>query len=148
MNMFKGLLFLHGHFTRPEDIEDAPAAGRAEYGARTAANDFVHPLGNRAASAAWFGRDPGTSPQAASQIASNTPDVPTARTAHTMSSRKRGGVLAHLLYLGGRPMHAGHNLDIEEPFEQLGDDDDIAPPAPRRTGAAVRRVASTQTCTG
>ena len=64
------------------------------------------------------------------------------------SPRKPAGFLAHLLYLGGRPMHAGHNLDIEEPFEQLGGNDGIAAPAARRTGTTVRRVASTQTCTG
>lgn len=27
----------------------------------------------------------------------------------------------HLAFLGGRPMHAGHNLDLDEPFEQLGE---------------------------
>lgn len=26
MNVYKGLLFLHGHLLRPEDLEDAPAA--------------------------------------------------------------------------------------------------------------------------
>ena len=144
MNMFKGLLFLHGHFTRPEDLDDVPANGRTEYGAHTAANDFVRPLGNRAGSAAWFGRDTGTSPQAASR----TRNVPAARTAPLASSRKRGGVLARLLYLGGRPMHVGHNLDIEEPFGQLAGDDGVAVSPPRRMDSPVSCVRSAQTCTG
>ncbi|MEO6066091.1 MAG: hypothetical protein ABIP49_09970 [Lysobacterales bacterium] len=145
MNMFKGLLFLHGHSTRPEDLDDAPASGRAEYGARTAANDFVRPLGNRAASSARFGRDTGKSTEPSSQTVSRTRNVQPVRMA---SPRKPAGFLAHLLYLGGRPMHAGHNLDIEEPFEQLASEDDIAAHARRRARASARRVGSTQTCTG
>jgi hypothetical protein len=52
MNMFKGLMFLHGHFTRPEDLDEA----RSEYGAHTAAADFAPALGNRAASMSWLSR--------------------------------------------------------------------------------------------
>ncbi len=148
MNMFKGLLFLHGHSTRPEDLDDAPLAGRAEYGAHTAADDFVQPLGNRAASAAWFGRNTGKSTEPSSQIVSRTRNVQPARTARIASPHKPAGFFAHLLYLGGRPMHAGHNLDIEEPFEQLASEDVLAAPAAHRRDAAARRVASTQTCTG
>ncbi len=145
MNMFKGLLFLHGHFTRPEDLDDAPVVGRIEYGAHTAAADFVRPLGNRAASAGRFGRGMGKSTAPSSQIVSRTRNLRPARTA---SPHKPAGFLAHLLYLGGRPMHAGHNLDIEEPFEQLASEDVLAAPAAHRRDAAARRVASTQTCTG
>ncbi len=76
MNLFKGLLFLEGHFTRPEDLDD----------------DFARP-GDRAAGG--DGRGTGVRPAPAL------------------------GVLASLQFLGGRPMHAGHNLDLEEPFEQL-----------------------------
>lgn len=61
MNVFKGLLFLHGHFVRPEDVE---------------------PAGDEAPSPA-----PARNP------------------------------LADLRFLGGRPMHAGHNFDVEEPFD-------------------------------
>lgn len=57
-SMFKGLMFLHGHFIRPDDLAETP---RKQYGARTAAAEFGRPLGNRAASAAWFGR--GGAPQ-------------------------------------------------------------------------------------
>ena len=80
MNLFKGLMFLDGHFTRPEDIDD----------------DFA-PLGNRAEAARWRAARPGlgTVGEAAPRL----------------------GVLQNLLLLGGRPMHAGHNLDLEEPFE-------------------------------
>lgn len=58
MNLFKGLLFLHGHFTTAEFAEDS----RTEYGAATAAREFVPELGNRAASARWFDRWARTSP--------------------------------------------------------------------------------------
>lgn len=80
MNLFKGLMFLEGHFTRPEDIDD----------------DFS-PLGNHAAGERWRAERPGL-PAAA-------------------DAAPRLGLLQNLLLLGGRPMHAGHNLDVEEPFE-------------------------------
>jgi hypothetical protein len=51
MNIYKGLLFLHGYVT---DVpQDEPA--RREYGARTAADDIAPPLGNRVLSRQWFG---------------------------------------------------------------------------------------------
>jgi hypothetical protein len=91
--LFKGLMFLHGHFTRPEDLDPGFA-----------------PLGNRAASARWFAGNPGDGATA------DAPARPRRR-AHPPT-----GVVARLLhdleYLGGRPMTAGHNVDIEEPFPQ------------------------------
>lgn len=69
-DLFKGLMFLEGHFTHPEDIDD----------------DFA--------------------PAAVAQAPETEP-------------APRLGVLQHLLLLGGRPMHAGHNLDVDEPFEVL-----------------------------
>ena len=51
MNIFKGLLFLHGHIIDLEQ-DDAP---RREYGARTAADEIAPPLGNRVLSREWFG---------------------------------------------------------------------------------------------
>lgn len=91
--LFKGLMFLHGHFTRPEELDPGFA-----------------PLGNRSASARWFAGNPG---------AGATADTP----AHAWrSARSRTGTVARLLhdleYLGGRPMTAGHNDDVEEPFPQ------------------------------
>lgn len=56
MNLFKGLLFLHGHFATTEFAEDSRPDGRTEYGAATAAREFVPELGNRAASTRWFDR--------------------------------------------------------------------------------------------
>ena len=50
--LFKGLLFLHG-YTRPVDTGDRHA--RQRFGARTAAEGFARPLGNRVASRQWFG---------------------------------------------------------------------------------------------
>jgi hypothetical protein len=55
MNIFKGLLFLHG-YTSPADYRaELDDQIRRQFGARTAAGDFVAPLGNRAASARSFG---------------------------------------------------------------------------------------------
>jgi hypothetical protein len=54
MNIFKGLLFLHGHVL-DLDLDDAP---RREYGARTAADEIAPPLGNRVLSREWFGPAP------------------------------------------------------------------------------------------
>lgn len=79
MNLFKGLMFLDGHFTRPEDLEETPSAAPAP----------------RSASGAM----PALS------------------------------LLQHLQFLGGRPMHPGHNLDLEEPFEQLAANDAALQPA-------------------
>ena len=99
-DLFKGLMFLEGHFTRPDDL-DGPSVS----------------LGNRAASERWFSRNRGAGDQPA----------------------KTGlGLLAHLSFLGGRPMHAGHNLDIEEPFEQFAAD----PAAPAANDALLRQCAS------
>lgn len=81
-DMFKGLMFLQGHFTRPDDLDPS------------------FPLGNRAASERWFAGKAGTG----------------ARTGKPATGLN---LLDHLSFLGGRPMHAGHNLDIEEPFEQF-----------------------------
>lgn len=58
-------------------------------------------LGNRAASAHWFAAHGGDG------RAAKVPDAFSA--------------IEHLSFLGGRPMHAGHNLDLDEPFEQLGE---------------------------
>lgn len=151
MNMFKGLLFLHGHFTRPEDLDESAVVGRTAYGARTAADDFARPLGNRAASAAWFGpnaRRPVSEPNAA---APTTRNVPSIRKAQAVPSHEpRTHFLDHLLYLGGRPMHAGHNFDVAEPFEQAARADTVR--QTRRTTAQERSAPSaiphSQTCNG
>lgn len=73
MNMFKGLMFLDGHFTRPEDLEETLPAAPAPESASGAAPALT--------------------------------------------------LLQHLQFLGGRPMHPGNNLDLEEPFEQLAAND-------------------------
>jgi hypothetical protein len=51
MNIYKGLLFLHGYVSelKPEDV------ARPEYGARTATDEIAPPLGNRVLSRQWFG---------------------------------------------------------------------------------------------
>lgn len=98
-DMFKGLMFLQGHFTRPDDLDPSL------------------PLGNRAASDRWFAGKAGT---AADRPATGL------------------NLLDHLTFLGGRPMHAGHNLDIEEPFEQFA----TAPGQGAANDAALRQCAS------
>lgn len=61
MNLFKGLMFLHGHFTRLEDLAETvvqPSEQGEEAG-------FGAALGNRAASRRWFARNPGAGPRKA-----------------------------------------------------------------------------------
>ncbi len=121
MNMFKGLMFLDGHFTRPEDLEEP----RAEYGAHTAAADFGATLGNRAASASWLARQGRRARSTTDSSADST--APTREIfAKRASAREQAasvtptqgpGLLDQLFLLGGRPMHAGHNFDLDEPFE-------------------------------
>jgi hypothetical protein len=53
MNLFKGLLFLHGHLT--PDAARTQAAPRLEFGAHTAAAEIAPELGNRVLSRQWFG---------------------------------------------------------------------------------------------
>jgi hypothetical protein len=123
MNLFKGLMFLDGHFTRPEDLEEP----RAEYGAHTAATDFGPTLGNRAASASWLARQgrrarstadsaTGSSAAGTREISARRAGSATEQTA-SVTPTKGPGLLDQLFLLGGRPMHAGYNLDLDEPFE-------------------------------
>ena len=122
MNLFKGLMFLDGHFTRPEDLEEP----RAEYGAHTAAADFGPTLGNRAASASWLARQGrrarSTTDSATESSAARSREISAQRAAsaigHAVVKPAKGpGLLDQLFLLGGRPMHAGYNLDLDEPFE-------------------------------
>ena len=54
MNIFKGLLFLHG-YANPADYQaELDDQMRHQFGADTAAGDFAAPLGNRAASGRAF----------------------------------------------------------------------------------------------
>ena len=123
MNLFKGLMFLDGHFTRPEDLEEP----RAEYGAHTAAADFGPTLGNRAASAGWLARQ-GRRARSTTDTAARSREISAQRTASAIGQAaaighaavkpaKGPGLLDQLFLLGGRPMHAGYNLDLDEPFE-------------------------------
>ena len=57
MNIYKGLLFLHGHVNPANFSDFIDAQARYHYGASTAAEELAPPLGNRAASRRWFGRD-------------------------------------------------------------------------------------------
>jgi hypothetical protein len=55
MNIFKGLLFLHGYINPADYQAELDDPLRRQFGARTAASEFVPPLGNRAASRRAFG---------------------------------------------------------------------------------------------
>lgn len=55
MNIFKGLLFLHGYINPADYQAESDAPVRREFGAHTAASEFVPPLGNRAAAGRLFG---------------------------------------------------------------------------------------------
>ena len=62
MNIFKGLLFLHG-YTNPADYQaELDDQIRRQFGAGTAASEFVPPLGNRAAAQRAFGVPPRPAP--------------------------------------------------------------------------------------
>lgn len=89
--LFKGLMFLQGHFTRPEDL-DGGAAAQARAPQQPA------------------------SPQPAPAQAPAPEPAP------------RLGLLQNVWLLGGRPMHAGHNTDLEEPFDVLPAANDAAAP--------------------
>lgn len=76
---------------------------------------------------------------AGKETPAGTGEAPRTRTPHRADRRHWKASVARLLrnleYLGGRPMTAGHNDDIEEPF-------------PRHPGVASARLrASTKPCT-
>jgi len=75
MNLYKGLLFLHGH------VADTDLARRLD--------DDVPPA------------------------------APAARRVPARRSHVWRALLRNLWMLGGRPMTAGHNDDLEEPFERV-----------------------------
>ena len=66
MNIFKGLLFLHGYVSPAYIREfDADPTPRREFGAHTAAAELAAPLGNAVESRRWFGAaNPVAHPQA------------------------------------------------------------------------------------
>jgi len=55
MNIFKGLLFLHGYINPADYQAELEDPARRQFGAGTAAGEFVPPLGNRAAAQRAFG---------------------------------------------------------------------------------------------
>ena len=59
MDIFKGLLFLHGYINPADYQAELEDQVRRQFGAATAASEFVPPLGNRAASRRAFGPRPG-----------------------------------------------------------------------------------------
>jgi hypothetical protein len=81
MNLYKGLLFLHGH------VADTDLACRL--------TDDV--------------------PAKITPVAA----APAARRAPARPGRVWRALLRNLWMLGGRPMTAGHNDDLEEPFERV-----------------------------
>lgn len=63
MNIYKELLFLHGHVNPASVASFNAQAPRFHYGARTAANDIAPELGNRAVSRRRFGGTAKTVPK-------------------------------------------------------------------------------------
>ena len=55
MNIFKGLLFLHGYINPADYQAELDDQIRRQFGAATAASEFVPPLGNRVAAQRAFG---------------------------------------------------------------------------------------------
>lgn len=95
MNFYTGLLFLDGH------IADASLAASLSDGGEPAASDSD---GSQPAR----GDAPIRSPRGANRRPS-----PNALRRHAMN------LFQTLMFLGGRPMTAGHNHDSGEPFPQL-----------------------------
>jgi hypothetical protein len=62
MNIFKGLLFLHGYINPADYQAGLDDQIRRRFGAATAASEFVPPLGNHAAAQRAFGPPPRTAP--------------------------------------------------------------------------------------
>lgn len=119
MNLFKGLMFLGGHFVRPEDIDD----------------DFA-PLGNRTASARFRASRPGVreAPAGAPAVAEASDD----ESGDAAGEPPGGGLLRSLLLPGARPMYAGRDLDLFGGFDAAAaanDDEATAASARRDEGA-------------
>ena len=67
------------------------------------------------------------------------------RDAHpAKQSKKAFGLYEDLLFLGGRPMTAGHNDDIDEPFPQTYADEPQL--QSRRLGGGRRQAPQSQSC--
>lgn len=60
----------------------------------------------------------------------------------TKQGKKAFSLYEDLLFLGGRPMTAGHNDDIDEPFPQTGADADEAQASVDRPGNSRRGYAA------
>lgn len=68
-------------------------------------------------------------------------DAPSARPAPSPESKRKAfSLYEDLLFLGGRPMTAGHNDDIDESFPQIRDTG--SQPGSHRLGARQRNRAS------
>lgn len=130
-DMFKGLMFLQGHFVQPHE---GHAASR---------------LGNRDASARWFAGHAGTARKPADSGFSLIEQLAflggrPMRAGHNFDiddgfeqlteenpTNTDFSLVEQLTFLGGRPMHAGHNFDIDDGFDQLAEAaNDDAPPVP------------------
>ena len=69
------------------------------------------------------------------------------RDARPVKPREKAfGLYEDLLFLGGRPMTAGHNDDIDEPFPQTHADEAQAQPQPHRFGGRRKQTLQSQSC--
>lgn len=138
MNIFKGLMFLQGHFVRPEDLDDGFA-----------------PLGNRGAGARWKAAHPGEARASGREAAPAAGATGTdaarddadgdrwpARTARgdADASDPVASLIDDLLVMAGRPPRGGRgrNLILDAPFEPG--------PAANDAPAGARRPTACATC--
>lgn len=112
MNIFKGLMFLQGHFVRPEDLDDGFA-----------------PLGNRSAGERWKATHPGE-PRASGE------DAPAEAGAGEPGEPATSLVDDLLLMAGRLPRGRGRNLILDAPFEP-GPAANDAPAGARRPTACA-----------
>jgi prepilin-type processing-associated H-X9-DG protein len=116
MNIYAGLLFLDGHVADPR-----------------LASDLARPAAE--------------SPQAAGGQPPSRPH-PGAHRVRVPRAFRRGAtrLMRNLVFLGGRPMTAGHNDDLDEPFAQPHGGRAVAGRAQGRRDTRAPRVAPTPSC--
>lgn len=113
MNIYKGLMFLQGHFVRPEDLDDGFA-----------------PLGNRSAGERWNAVHPGEARAAGENHAP-------ADGGEDDAGEHASTLLDDLLLMAGRlPRGRGRNLILDVPFEP-GPAANDAPASARRPTACA-----------
>jgi hypothetical protein len=78
-------------------------------------------------------------------VTSSISDMPRRSISRALKKSARQ-LYRNLLFLGGRPMTAGRNDDIDEPFPQDGADETEFQATPHRFNERIRRETAPQSC--